>query len=270
MARYFNIGGPCNAADNYMLPAAERLPEVLSLIHKKQYFVIHAPRQCGKTTTFLSLANDLNAEGDFAALYCTVETVQEYPDPDRGLPFIANAIRHWAADTCPVFSGYSAAEIAEAVNDPDPTSCVLSTLKHLASKAGLINAFLQYWRENAGTLQNVNGFTEAIPHMVFQAFLQRVINGGGEIIRNMALGRKALDLGVIFKGQKFAIELKLKYYYDRWPEESTRQILGYMDQLGQAEGWLIVFDPDMTKSWDEKISAEDITSGARTIHLIRC
>jgi len=32
MARWFNIGGPCNPAKNYMLSAIERLPEVVSLI----------------------------------------------------------------------------------------------------------------------------------------------------------------------------------------------------------------------------------------------
>ena len=54
--RYFNIGGLCNAAKNYMLPAAKRLPEVMKLIAKEQYFVIHAQRQCGKTTAFQALA----------------------------------------------------------------------------------------------------------------------------------------------------------------------------------------------------------------------
>ena len=31
MAKWFNIGGPCNPADNYMLSATERLPEVLGI-----------------------------------------------------------------------------------------------------------------------------------------------------------------------------------------------------------------------------------------------
>ena len=66
MARWFNIGGPCIAADHYMLPAAERLPEVMSLIRKKQYFVVHAQRQCGKTTSEVSrleaLANGLDGD----------------------------------------------------------------------------------------------------------------------------------------------------------------------------------------------------------------
>ena len=41
MARWFNIGGPCNPADNYTLPAMERLPEVAALVRKRQYFVVH-------------------------------------------------------------------------------------------------------------------------------------------------------------------------------------------------------------------------------------
>ena len=49
MERFFNIAGPCNPNDHYMLPAMARLPEVASLIRKKQYFVVHAQRQCGKT-----------------------------------------------------------------------------------------------------------------------------------------------------------------------------------------------------------------------------
>ena len=48
MAKWFNIGGPCNPAKHYMLSATERLPEVVSLIDKEQYFVVHAPRQSGK------------------------------------------------------------------------------------------------------------------------------------------------------------------------------------------------------------------------------
>ena len=76
MSRWFNIGGPCIAADHYMLPASDRLPDVWSLIRKKQYFVVHAPRQCGKTTAFRALMDEINAKGDMAAMYCSVEAVQ--------------------------------------------------------------------------------------------------------------------------------------------------------------------------------------------------
>ena len=51
MERFFNIAGPCNPAKHYMLSATARLPEVMSLIRKEQYFVIHAQRQCGKISS---------------------------------------------------------------------------------------------------------------------------------------------------------------------------------------------------------------------------
>ncbi|MBR0503930.1 MAG: ATP-binding protein, partial [Kiritimatiellae bacterium] len=93
MSRWFNIAGPCIAADHYMLPASERLPEVGSLIRKKQYFVVHAPRQCGKTTAFRALMDEINAKGDMAAMYCSVEAVQTWTDPDKAMIQIAAQIR---------------------------------------------------------------------------------------------------------------------------------------------------------------------------------
>ena len=43
-----------------------------------------------------------------------------------------------------------------------------------------------------------------------------------------------------------------------------------MDRLGQSEGWLVVFDPDFTKPWDEKIATQHLDRAGKTIHLIRC
>ena len=98
MERYFNIGGPCSEALHYMLPAMARLPQVVSLINKKQYFVVHAQRQCGKTTAFISLANEMNAKADVVAIYCSLEAVQEFPEAERGVPMIYELIRAAALD----------------------------------------------------------------------------------------------------------------------------------------------------------------------------
>ena len=136
MNRYFNIGGPCNAADHYMLPAAERLPEVMRLISKKQYFVIHAQRQCGKTTAFQALAREINAKGEMAALYLTVEDVQEFTDPREALPQIAAQIRV-ALDTCPeVFDPQLIGELRSATASEDCTTVVKVSLHLLAQKCG--------------------------------------------------------------------------------------------------------------------------------------
>ena len=59
-----------------MLPAERRLPAVDRLIERKHYFVLHAPRQTGKTTAFRALAQRLTAEGRYAALLTSCETGQ--------------------------------------------------------------------------------------------------------------------------------------------------------------------------------------------------
>src|SRR3712207_4148547 len=73
MPRWFNTAGPCNPADHYMLPATRRLPEVHSLIEQESYFVLHAPRQVGKTTALRALASELTASGRYAALHFSCE-----------------------------------------------------------------------------------------------------------------------------------------------------------------------------------------------------
>ncbi|WP_304608700.1 hypothetical protein [Hyalangium versicolor] len=55
MPRWFNTAGPCRPDYHYMLPPLRRLPEVRQLVDQHGYFVVHAPRQVGKTTALLSL-----------------------------------------------------------------------------------------------------------------------------------------------------------------------------------------------------------------------
>lgn len=71
---FFNVAGPCQEGRHYMLPPEPRLPEARELIDEGQYFVVHAPRQTGKTTTLQSLARSLTAEGDYLALWFTCES----------------------------------------------------------------------------------------------------------------------------------------------------------------------------------------------------
>ncbi|MFM7580398.1 MAG: hypothetical protein ACKO5Q_26125, partial [Microcystaceae cyanobacterium] len=67
MPKWFNTAGPCQADIHYMLPPTARLPELLPLIQQRNYFVIHAPRQVGKTTAMLALAQELTASGQYLA-----------------------------------------------------------------------------------------------------------------------------------------------------------------------------------------------------------
>jgi len=63
--RFFNTTGPVVAADHYCIPPLTRLDldELLRLVRDKRYFVLHAPRQTGKTSALLALRDRLNADG---------------------------------------------------------------------------------------------------------------------------------------------------------------------------------------------------------------
>ncbi len=66
-----------------MLPAAERLPEARRYVAQGGYFVVHAPRQTGKSTTLRALARELTAEGEYAALHFSCEAGQAAGDDLR-------------------------------------------------------------------------------------------------------------------------------------------------------------------------------------------
>jgi deoxyribodipyrimidine photolyase-like uncharacterized protein len=75
MKRFFNTTGPCNPQDHYMLPAEERLPALLPYVEQRQYFVVHAARQTGKTTAMRAFAERLRGLG-YAAVWATLEDGQ--------------------------------------------------------------------------------------------------------------------------------------------------------------------------------------------------
>jgi hypothetical protein len=78
--RYFNTTGPCKPEEHYMLPAEARLPEAGPLIEAGRYFIVHAPRQTGKTTTMNALARQLTATGRHVALRFSCETGEPWGD----------------------------------------------------------------------------------------------------------------------------------------------------------------------------------------------
>jgi hypothetical protein len=74
MPRRFNTAGPNDPEDHYTLPVLARLPDVRRLIDDKLYFVLHAPRQAGKTTALLALARELTREGRYEAVLVSMES----------------------------------------------------------------------------------------------------------------------------------------------------------------------------------------------------
>ena len=138
----------------------------------------------------------------------------------------------------------------------------------------LIKDFQAYWRENSEIWttrykKDYYQYDEAAPHLILQAFLQRVINGGGQIIREMALGSMRADLCIVYDGNRYPIELKILQNMRNYTE-SLEQTASYMDKVGSNIGWLVIFDRDTKKSWDEKIYMKEETIGNKKIVVAGC
>lgn len=512
MNRFFNTTGPCVPGEHYMLPAAVRCSEVFDLIARRQYYVIHAARQSGKTTLLKALATELNAGKQYRALYCSLESVQEFNEPERGIPAVTAALRsaisvykmpdpfangevntqvkvglnrlcemldrplvllfdevdclsngtlitflrqlrdgyinrpeapfphscalvgmrnirdykarmrpdrdtlgssspfniaaraltlrnftesevadlyaqhtddtgqvfppetvaraYWWSQGQPWLVNALALEVVDKLLEGDPSRAIkrehfdeaaerlilrrdthidnlierlreervrrvvepvltgtepdvlldsddaryvidlgllrrdrgqweaanpiyreviiralsYNTQETLSPSLenrwmrdgaldmnGLLKAFQQFWRENAEIWTEKYEYREAAPHLILQAFLQRVVNGGAHIDREFALGRRRLDLCVTIGENRYPVELKLRDPRRPDPEsEGLAQIAEYMDACGVREGWLVIFDRRQELSWDERIGWKTVEPDGRVIHVVRC
>ena len=93
--RFFNTTGPVVAEDHYCIPPLERLDlaEIRRLIRDKRYFVLHAPRQTGKTSALLALRDLLNRENGYRCVYVNIEGAQAMrEDVERALQVILGAL----------------------------------------------------------------------------------------------------------------------------------------------------------------------------------
>ena len=520
MGKYFNVAGPCVPGDHYMLPAQERCQDIVTLIEQKQYFVIHAARQTGKTTLLHELAQQINASGRYYALYCSLEALQTITSPEQGIPAIVRNLRHQLSyhaelrrepfaqnadyndvtnvlrseltrlcerlmkplilffdeadclsngtliaflrqlregyvmrsqipfahavalvgmrnirdykarirddqqtlgsaspfnivtesltlrnftrdEIARLYAQHTAAtgqlfppDVVDAVFaatqgqpwlvnaiardivvkllENDPTRPILPEMAEQAAQrlilrrdthidslmerlreprvlrivepviAGeivrydlldddyryaldlgllreearrlipanpiygevivrtlnfrtqqeiedltpdaalpayirngqlditrLLREFQQFWREHSAIWIERFEYKEAAPHLVLQAFLQRVINGGGRIAREMAAGTRRLDLCVEYRGARYPIELKVRYGEQTY-EEGQRQLFDYLNTLGCAEGWLLVFDRRPDIGWDAKLFWRSTVLEGKTLHLVGC
>lgn len=130
----------------------------------------------------------------------------------------------------------------------------------------LLQKFTQFYRENSHDMLKNNDYKESGPHFVLMAWLQRIVNGGGDVRREYAYGNKHLDLLVLWKEQRIVIEIKI-YYSAHTLSEGIAQTAAYMDMCQGVEGHLVIFDRDPHKSWDEKISYSVEQFENKSIHV---
>ena len=116
----------------------------------------------------------------------------------------------------------------------------------------LLEEFTKFYQEHSEIWLERFFYKEAGPHLLLLAFLQRIINGGGKIHREYALGRRRVDIRIDFKTQCFVIELKIKRQ-ESDEAKGLEQTASYMDKSRATEGHLILFDRNPKKTWEEKI-----------------
>ncbi|MDR0548043.1 MAG: AAA-like domain-containing protein [Deltaproteobacteria bacterium] len=138
---------------------------------------------------------------------------------------------------------------------------------------GLLKGFQEYWRENSEFLESPIDYNESIALMTLYAYLQRVLNGGAELHREHALQRMRVDLFARYNGVSYPVELKIKgldKFIDLKMRDSKKQLRSYIDKCGAKEGWLVIFDKDTDKRWEDKISWETIEFEGAIIHIVGC
>ena len=132
----------------------------------------------------------------------------------------------------------------------------------------LLEAFQRFFREHSEHwTQRFDRYQEAGPQLLLQAYLQKVVNGGGRIEREYALGRGRVDLLIVWphggRDRRFVVECKVRRDgLERTIREGVEQTRDYMDRCGAESGHLIVFDRSPSRPWEEKIFRREESAGA--------
>lgn len=140
------------------------------------------------------------------------------------------------------------------------------------SPPALATAFLEFWRQHGDAMLGSAPYHEVAAQLVLMAFLHRVVNGGGWIQREYAIGRGRMDLCLHLGEVTLAMELKVwrDGAADPLPQ-GLEQLDRYLDGLALQSGWLVIFDrrtsagPAATRSRQEQARSP----AGREITLLR-
>ena len=79
----FKITGICVPEENFMVDTSGKIAQIMTMIRRKDYFVINRPRQYGKTTTLALLERELLKTDDYLPIFLSFEGVDSssYENP---------------------------------------------------------------------------------------------------------------------------------------------------------------------------------------------
>jgi hypothetical protein len=130
----------------------------------------------------------------------------------------------------------------------------------------VLREFQEFYRRNSEAWLDRYEYRESAHHLLLMSFLHRIVNAGGEIVREMAVGNGRIDMLVRFKKQEFAMELKIKRG-KHTIEDGKEQLARYLDRLGLNEGYLVIFDPG-DREWEEKIYMKEIDFNDKALIMV--
>jgi hypothetical protein len=133
----------------------------------------------------------------------------------------------------------------------------------------LFREFQKFYRKNSEHWLGRFQYKEAGHQLLLMAFLQRIVNGGGRIEREMAVGNGRTDLAAFWKDRVFAIEMKIKRDSST-REEGLDQLCAYMDRLDQQHGYLVLFETKTSEElpWEQRIKWEEVTHRGKQITVV--
>ncbi|MDH6106341.1 ATP-binding protein [Anabaenopsis tanganyikae CS-531] len=136
----------------------------------------------------------------------------------------------------------------------------------------LLETFLDFWRQHGEPLFKSTPYPEIAPHLVLMAFLHRVVNGGGSLEREYAIGSGRMDICLRYGDVVLGMELKVWKQGKPDPlQQGLVQLDKYLSGLNLDTGWLIIFDrrPDLPPISDRTTTEIALSPKGRNITVIR-
>ena len=291
--RFFNTAGPVRLDDHYAIHPLQRADagELLSLIQAKQYFVLHAPRQTGKTSALIALRDLLNsgAAGDFRCVHTNVEVGQvARDDVARGMRAILSRLAMRArllGDNFPRESWQAVLEASgpdDALGDllsnwclANPTPLVLLVDEIDALVGDTLLSVLRQLR--AGYEQRPEGF----PHSIVLCGVRdirdyRIRSSAGEVIAGGSpfnVAAKSLRMGDFTKAETCALVAQHK---EETGQGFSPAALDAVWTQTRGQPWLVnalcagaCFDNEVGQDRSRTIEADDIFAAREELILSR-
>jgi len=132
----------------------------------------------------------------------------------------------------------------------------------------LIQGFIDFWRRHGEMVYGDMPYHEAAPHLIFMGYLQRIVNAGGQIDREFAIGTGRADLVVDYGGRRDVLELKVQRGKYTLPD-GLEQVSRYAKRLGRDVGYLVIFDLKTETPFEDRGEVEDVDHEGVTVVVVR-